>query len=183
MAPSNIAFLSVLNGRMASAAGCGTSRNVKLGSRRHHDKDGTPTIFVRSAEKRVVDDVDPATVGLTPEDLGGHGDDRVAVRRGFGQGRGVGYQGEVIDSAGCARFELQACAAVDELLQCLANRRRADEVGTGGGYKMRAGFVERHQAVEVAWLEVLHEQGRNLLRCFGAPPSACADWFVAPAGK
>src|SRR5882762_7751192 len=98
MAPSNIASLPVLNERdgicCSMFAGCGTSRNVKLGSRRHHDKDGTSTIFVRSAEKRVVDDVDPATVRWTPEDLGGHGNDRDAVRRGFGQGRGVGYQGE-----------------------------------------------------------------------------------------
>jgi hypothetical protein len=128
-------------------------RNVELGSRRHHDKEGASTAFVRSAEERVVDDADPATVGLTPEDLSGGGDDRVAVGRGFGQGRSVGYQGEVIDSADCARFELEAGAAVDELRQGLANRSRADEVGTGGGDKMRAGFVERHQAVEVTCLD------------------------------
>jgi hypothetical protein len=75
-------------------------------------------------------------------------------QRGFGQGRGVGYQGEVIDSAGCARFELQACAAV-ELLQCLSHRRRADEVGAGGRGKNCGGFVERHQAVNVACLKVV----------------------------
>jgi hypothetical protein len=41
---------------------------------------------VRSAEEWVVDDVDPAAVGLAPQDLGGGGDDWGAVTRGAGEG-------------------------------------------------------------------------------------------------
>src|SRR5712672_1851758 len=63
------------------------------------------TSFGPSAEERVIEDVEPAAVGLTAQDLGGGGGDRFGLRCGCGEGRGGRHQGEVIDAADVARFE------------------------------------------------------------------------------
>src|SRR5580704_13308913 len=112
-----------------------------------------PRSLFSADDPGLVDYPQPGAVRLAPGDLGG-----CTAREPCGGKRQVPEPQRGLALAGNRR------APVEEPLQRLPNRLRARRLSTTGDGEHGAGFVQRHQPLDVPRVATLHKEPPQLLR-------------------